>query len=75
MRWTPKSKTMLRGQLRTRIKFAWFPVKVQTTWVWLERYIVEEEVFDHWRGWLYWGELSVKNKDGVKEYPSREFYE
>lgn len=75
MRWTPKSKEILRrGAKRERIKFAWFPTKVKTTWVWLEKYRAIETVDENHTGKLYWTELvSATWKDG-KIYPDRDFY-
>lgn len=41
MRWTIKQGPV-PGQERTRLKFAWLPVKIGRVMVWLERYQVLE---------------------------------
>ena len=44
MRWPVKAKPKPReNEIRQRVKFAWFPVKIgNVLWLWLERYRVTE---------------------------------
>jgi hypothetical protein len=53
MRWKVKQKKPNRGDTRIIKTFAYLPTKIGDTWVWLERYGVEEKYFLYLS---FWGE-------------------
>ena len=44
MRWKIKQQEWVEGSIRKRYRFAWFPTKVGNVMVWLERYVVKEQL-------------------------------
>lgn len=67
MRWTIKQEPKW-GDTRTKIKFAWLPVKIENTVVWLEEYESLQR-YGRYAGFLYgyvrkWLETERKIFDG-----------
>jgi hypothetical protein len=52
MRWKAKVTLPKDGDWRKTIKFAWFPILIGDTNVWLEHYIVNEKYSSYMDEWF-----------------------